>query len=274
MAADNRRAAARHSATTGWDPLAKWYDGWVGAGGSIYHRQLAIPAMLELLELTRQERVLDIGCGQGVLAPHVAAAGAHYTGVDASAQMIRLARRRHKSDGRFLSGDARYLSRMPELQSASFDAVAFMLSIQDMDPLYAVVDSAAWALTAGGRLAMLTTHPCFRVPRQSGWGYDPDRRLCYRRVDSYLSGLAVPMKAYRDVDGAPCQTRTFHRPLQEYVQALTVQGLVIDRLIEIPATRAESARDEQTGNTPSRAERRARREFPLLLGLRAVRLCR
>src|SRR5699024_1391672 len=53
-----------------WDPVADWYTGWVGPDGSEHHRRLAIPAVIELLGPEAGERVLDIGCGPGVLAPH------------------------------------------------------------------------------------------------------------------------------------------------------------------------------------------------------------
>lgn len=33
--------------------------------------------------------------------------------------------------------------------------------------------------------------PAFRQPLHSGWGYDETRALQYRRVDMYLTGLAV-----------------------------------------------------------------------------------
>jgi hypothetical protein len=36
-------------------------------------------------------------------------------------------------------------------------------------------------------MVLLLTHPCFRVPRQSGWGWDEQRKLQYRRVDRYLT---------------------------------------------------------------------------------------
>jgi hypothetical protein len=102
------------------------------------------------------------------------------------------------------------------------------------------------------------THPCFRIPRQSGWGYDPQRKLQYRRVDSYLSELSVPMKAY----GSSGANLSFHRPLGQYVAALAARGLWIDALREI--TTYQEGRN--------RAERRANAEFPLFLGLRACKV--
>jgi ubiquinone/menaquinone biosynthesis C-methylase UbiE len=167
MARRNKRAK-KHAPRTSWDPVADWYDGWMGEGGSEHHRHLAIPAVLELLDPRPGEEILDVGAGQGVLAAPIAEAQASYTGVDLSERLLRRARKHHGRRGRFIRGDARCLAEVPGLREGGFDAVVFLLSIQNMDPLQPVLKSAAWALKGGGRLVMLLTHPCFRVPRQSG----------------------------------------------------------------------------------------------------------
>lgn len=191
-----RKNQAQPAGSRSWDPVADWYAGWVGAEGSEHHRRLAIPALLELLRPAPGEHVLDVGCGPGVLAPHVTEAGARYTGVDASRKLVAFARRHHGAHGRFVVGDATRLREAPEIAEGAFDAAVFLLSIQDIDPLEDALHSAAWALKPGGRMVLLMTHPCFRVPQQSGWGWDAQRRLRYRRVDRYLTRLAVPMKGY------------------------------------------------------------------------------
>src|SRR5512145_1413589 len=108
---------------SGWDELATWYDGWMGMDGSDHHRKLAIPAVLDLLELRSGEQVLDLGAGQGVLAAYVTRAGGVYTGVEISPRLVALAQKRHGAEGRFIQGDARYLARIAALQPARFDAV-------------------------------------------------------------------------------------------------------------------------------------------------------
>src|SRR6185369_2130978 len=148
---------------------------------SIYHRRTAIPAVLDLLDPQPGEEILDIGAGQGVLAPSVVRRGGRYTGVDASPRLIDLARRRHGRNGRFLVGDATALDRVPGLRSHGYDAVVFLLSIQDMDPLEPIFRSLDWALRPSGRVVLLMTHPAFRQPRHAGWGFDPGRGLVYRR---------------------------------------------------------------------------------------------
>jgi SAM-dependent methyltransferase len=249
-----RRGKEVRGAATSWDPVAHWYNGWVGEDGSEHHREVAIPALLSLLDP-------QPGAGQGVLAPYVVAAGAHYTGVDASPRLLQIARRRHVEGARFVQGDASSLARLPALDEASFDAGVFLLSIQDMDPLEDVLASAAWALKPGGRLCMLLTHPAFRVPRQSGWGWDDGRKLHFRRVDRYLTSLAVPMKAA--TGNRRFVTRSFHRPLGNYVNGLSGAGMLVERMLEVPAHRANAPPERKD------ALDRARREIPLFLGLRA-----
>lgn len=251
----------------GWDALATWYDGWMGAEGSDHHRKWAIPAALDLLDLRPNERLLDVGAGQGVLAPYITQTGAHYMGVEISPRLLELARKRHSKHGRFVQGDARRLTSIPDLTAKPFDAAVFLLSIQDMNPLEDVLRSAASLLREGGRLVLLMTHPCFRVPRQSGWGHDTRRGLRFRRVDRYLNPLAIPMKQHADANGkhsgrnarslpntrpnAHTSSRpnarsdvenadrgvsiSFHRPLNHYVNSLADCGLLVAAFREIAA---------------------------------------
>ena len=251
----------QHSAS--WDAVAAWYSGWVGADGSRYHRRLAIPALLDLLQPQSGERILDLGCGPGVLAPHLARAGAAATGVDLSPRLIAIARKRHRRDARFVVGDVTRLSSVAGLRAATFDAAAFLLSIQDIEPLEDALRSTAWALRPGGRVVMLMTHPCFRVPRQSGWGWDPGRSLRFRRVDRYLTPLAVPMQEYGG--GRRGSTRSYHRPLEAYMGGLAASGFVIDGICEVPDE------DVEAGTSDNRAKAAASREIPLFLGLRTFK---
>ncbi len=243
---------------TGWNPVADWYDGWVGKDGSHHHQKLAIPALLDLLDPQPEENILDFGAGQGVLAPHIVGRQACYTGVDVSRRLITIARQRHGNQGHFYVGDVRKLKQLPPIRGSTYDAVTCLLSIQDMNPLDQVFASAAWALKSQGRIVILMTHPCFRIPRQSGWGFDEGRKLRYRRLDSYLSRLNVPMKAYGSERGT---TISFHRPLSDYINALAAHGFQVNQMREITGL------DPQAPKT----DRRALQEFPVFMVLRAQR---
>ena len=241
-----------------WDAVAHWYAGWAGSNGSRYHRTLAVPLLLEMLDPRAGEHIADLGCGHGILAPPIAKKGARFVGVDLSSRLIAEARRNHGGSGRFLVGDVTRLPRHADLPKGGFDAACFLLSIQDINPLDAAVASAGSLLKPGGRLVIVMLHPCFRVPRQSGWGWDEDRGLKFRRLDSYLTPLAVPMQSHGNGT-----TRSYHRPLSAYAQALSTTGMALTGIREIGDLPAQGE---------GRADRRAAGEFPLFLGLRAVKL--
>jgi SAM-dependent methyltransferase len=162
-----------------------------------------------------------------------------------------------------VEGDATRLREVADIAAGSFDAAVFLLSIQDIDPLEDALAAAAWAVRQGGRVVLLMTHPCFRVPRQSGWGWDRGRRLQYRRIDRYLTRLTVPMKGYGgDRRGF---TRSYHRPLGAYVNGLAAHGLLVDGVHELPTFK----QPERGPN--AKAEGAANREIPLFLGVRAIK---
>jgi SAM-dependent methyltransferase len=251
---------------THWDPVAKWYNGWVGKRGSLYHRAVALPTVMDLADPKAGELLLDLGCGQGVLAPHVLRKGARYQGVDGSRTLIQLARRHHgegpkaREAAQFILGDVRKLASLTEIQAGGADVAVFMLSVQDMDPLEEVLAAAAWALKPAARIVIFMLHPAFRVPRQSGWGYDPGRKLTYRRVDSYLTPRGVPMKAYAEVSARPSgTTMSFHRPLKDYVNTLSSLGFFLEHLDELPDPNVEPSTKKETLDIPLFAALKARR---------------
>ncbi len=238
---------------TSWDTVASWYDGWVGKKGSHYHRKVAIPTVLELLELKANEKVLEIGSGTSVLAPYILAKKATYTGVELSPRLIALAKRYHGALS-IIQADARMFDKHVSLKKQKFDAAVFLLSIQDMEPLDDILKATYSSLHSGARLVIFMIHPCFRVPRQSGWGYDKRRKLNYRRIDSYLKPLRVPMKQI-----GPGTTYSFHRPMGDYLNTLTATGFRLELLREL-ADQPMPGKEQQ--NNPN---------IPLFLALRAVK---
>jgi len=130
-----------------------------------------------------------------------------------------------------------------------------------MDPLAPIVASLAEALKHKSRVVLLMTHPAFRQPRHSGWGVDESRALTFRRIDSYLTSMAVPMKA---LPGRR-PTRAFHRPLSAYVNQLADSGFAVDAMEELPGDPALRPRPRDA------AINRAEREIPLFPALRARR---
>jgi 2-polyprenyl-3-methyl-5-hydroxy-6-metoxy-1,4-benzoquinol methylase len=77
-----------------WDDNAAAWAREVRRGHDVAREFLNNPAFLALIGGLRGRQVLDAGCGDGYNTRILARAGAHMTGVDLSARMIGLRRKR------------------------------------------------------------------------------------------------------------------------------------------------------------------------------------
>ncbi len=245
---------------TVWDQAARWYDSVVGEEGSYYQREIILPKTLELLNLKKGERVLDLACGQGVFSRFLCSKGIKVEGMDLSAELIQFAQSRSDAQIKFHVDDSR---NPTALEGEKFDAVVCILAIQNIETLEPVFRNVARWLKPQGRFVMVMTHPCFRVARQTHWGWDEDKKLEYRRVDLYATETTIPILTPPMIK-SEVYTTTYHRPLQSYFKALSTAGLVVDGLEEWVSNKVS-----QPG-ARSRAENRARKEIPLFLALSAV----
>ena len=101
--------------------------------------------LVDLLAPRTGERILDLGCGTGVLTAEIAARGAETLGVDRSEEMIAQARKKHPGQ-RFEVADARALNF-----NAEFDAVFSNAVLHWIPEPERVVAGVAQALKPGGR---------------------------------------------------------------------------------------------------------------------------
>lgn len=250
---------------THWGGVAKWYDQLVGEAGSEYQQKVVIPGMMSMLKPEAGRRVLDVACGQGVLCRAMAEHGAEVMGVDASRQLIEMARQRGGERITYAAGDARSLKLVGGVKAGAFDAATMMLAIQDMDPIEPVFEGVAWALAGGGAFVMAMMHPAFRGPKATSWGWDATACVQYRRVDRYMVPRREQIVSHpgRNTDEF---TWSFHRPLSSYIGALGRAGLAVVDL-------QEWVSHKHSGSGPrARSENNARKEIPLFLAIRAVKL--
>lgn len=251
--------------STSWDHVASWYDKLVGDEGTDYHRMVLLPAALRMLDPKPHERFLDLCCGQGVFTRLLLERQASYVlAVDASPKLITAAKTRGYAGAhaRFVVGDARDLGKMAD---GSYDGAALLMAVHDLDPIGPVFASMAQALRPGGRAVIIMMHPCFRIPRQSSWGWDDQKSTQYRRLDRYATPMSVPIATHPGA-GSEQHTVFFHRPLAEYVNALGQVGLAVVACDELKTHRVTEP------GSRSRGENRSREEFPVFLALKVVKM--
>lgn len=248
--------------STDWNAVADWYDQLVGEAGSEYHRRVVLPGAMRLLDLAAGEKFVDIACGQGVLCRLARQKEAEVTGLDASGELIAAARRHGPGAIAYRTADARNLAFLPR---DHFDAAACVLAIQNIHPIGPVFEGVAAALRKGGRFVMVMTHPCFRGPKETAWGWDEQAKVQYRRVDRYLVPRKSPIVTHPGQKTGQ-YTWSFHKPLAAYVKAMSQAGLMIDALEEWPSHKVS-----QPGPRAS-AENLARKEIAMFLAMRGVRV--
>ncbi len=244
--------------------MAQWYDRLVGDEGSDYHRNVILPAVIRLLDPRPSDRLLDLCCGQGVLTRFLIDKGLHHIlAVDASPQLIAAAQSRGSCPVgvRFVVSDA---CRPASWADGTFDAAACILAIHDLENLDGLFANLARAMKSDGRAVVVLMHPCFRIPRQSHWGWDEDKKIQYRRMDRYVTSMAIPVTTHPGKKSGE-QTLFYHRPLGEYLNALRRVGLVVAGAEELV-----SHRRSQPGSR-SRGEHRSAAEFPVFLALRVIK---
>ena len=249
----------------GWDPVAAWYDKLVGESGSDYHQNVILPAALRMLAPRPGESIVDVCCGQGVLAKPLLESGiGKFTGVDASPRLIDAAKARHGNDPR-VSWIVADVCQSGSWTDGNHDAAACLMAVHDVPDAKAMFSNISRALKTGGRAIFILMHPCFRIPKHSHWGWDNDQKIQFRRVDRYGSPLEIPIITHPGKDSGE-QTAFHHRPLSELLTSMGNGGLAVTACEELYSHR----RSQGTGPF-SKAEHRAAEEFPLFIALKAVK---
>jgi trans-aconitate methyltransferase len=138
--------------TQTWDPESY-------ARNARFVSDLGAP-VLELLAPRAGERILDLGCGDGVLTAKLAAMGCHVIGVDASSAQVEAAQKlgveAHMMDGEHLSF------------ANEFDAVFSNAALHWMRNPDPVIAGVARALSQGGRfVAEMGGHGCVETVKRA-----------------------------------------------------------------------------------------------------------
>lgn len=245
--------------STSWEPVENWYQGIVGEEGHYYHRQIILPGISKLMESPAS--VLDLACGQGVLSRYLPRE-VEYTGIDASASFIKIAKASNKNSlHQFRCAD---ITKSFNLDKKDFTHATIILAVQNLEYPLEAFKNCHRHLAPQGTLILVINHPCFRIPRQSSWGVDLEKKLQYRRIDRYMSQMSIPIQTRPGKEKDTSKTLSFHYPLFIFTKWLKEAGFVIDVIEEWCSDKASTGKN-------AKMENRAREEIPLFMAIRSIK---
>lgn len=238
---------------TSWQKVAPWYKKIVGDSGHFYHREVILPNVLRLLNLKPGEKLIDLGCGQGVLARAISP-DIEYAGFDVSSEMIKTAIDLDKNlKHRYTTIDATHT-----ILNQRADKIAIILALQNMKKPFAVIRNCKEMLNLNGKLVIVLNHPAFRIPKHGDWKEIDGKQ--FRIIDNYMSPLEIP------IESSPYDKKnnelsfSYHYPLSFYSELLFDNGFVIEKIEEWVSPK------KSTGSK-AEIEDKVRAEIPLFMAI-------
>jgi GrpB-like predicted nucleotidyltransferase (UPF0157 family)/ubiquinone/menaquinone biosynthesis C-methylase UbiE len=188
------------------------------------------PAIVDLAGDVEGKRVLDAGCAAGHLSALLAGRGADVLGVDASAGMVAVARRKFGDVARFEQAD---ITGPLDVEDGSIDVITASLVLHYLKDWGPALAEFRRVLKPGGVLVFSVHHP------GEDWRWFGKEN--YFEVE--LLEDEFPLGEHRQ------QVRFYRRPLSWTFQAVRDAGFEVDRLVEpMPAPEADEADPKWAAN--------------------------
>lgn len=250
--------SAKDSKKTAWSgQVGKWYKNLVGIEGSFYHREVVIPGVLRLLNLQGGEKLLEFGCGQGILGRQIKN---EYMGLDLSKELIEEAKRLDKNERHYYwIAD---VCREVELHKV-YDKAAVVLALQNFKKPFGAIKNLAKWIKKEGKMVIVINHPTFRIPRHSDWIIKEGKQW---RVESiYMSPKEI------EIDSSPFDKKnndksfSYHWPISAISEMLLDNGFLIKKIEEWISPKKSEGK-------MARIEDEARVEFPLFMAIEAIKI--
>ena len=202
----------RPVALDAYDSMAEAYAAAIEENPrSIYYER---PAILGLLPEVSGRRVLDAGCGPGVLMGWLLAHGADVVGVDVSANMLSLAQQRVGNAAVLHEADLE--QPMPFLADSLFDVILSLGTLGYVRDWLALFQEFSRVLRPAGCVVFSVGHPC--------------SEYTLNETDDYFS-TELREYTWRSL-GAPFVVPCYRRPFSHMIDPIVRAGFCIERMVE------------------------------------------
>ena len=220
-----------------WNTTAQVWDEKMGDEGNDFHQVLVRPAIEKLLQLKPGQRILDVGCGNGLTTRRLASLGAKLLGIDFASEMINNARKRtnyNQESIQYQILDVTDETALLKLGENTFDAAVSAMALMDMAEIEPLFRALTKLIRPGGCFIFAVMHPCFNSMHTSLAAelIEEENKIYteyFIKVKAYLKpskkrGLALANQPQPHI--------YFHRPLHILLNTAFKAGFVLDGLEE------------------------------------------
>lgn len=206
-----------------WDKNAEARHNQIISKIDISYHKVLIPTLLRLLGEIRGLRIIDVGCGSGVLVSELVKRGAFVVGVDPSKKMISIANREYNNnDVEFYSQSIQSFSAKANIKFNIAVSNMSLITIEDLDGALQSINNL---LKPQGKFVFNITHPYFWNQYRQ---YEPNETFEYKKEHVQQGKFIIS----NDVHGLPSSTTHFHRPLEKYFQSLANASFITENVEE------------------------------------------
>ncbi len=222
-----------YSPKSTWDKMAQY---WVSPEdeGEYHHTVIILPEVYRLLDAQENESILDVGCGEGTIARHLAKLGVKVTGIDISKMIDRAKEReeRYKLGIKYIKMAAEDLEK--EFGNDTFDKVVCNMALMDIANYETTIKNISTVLKGGGIFVFSIAHPAFAWPATTSMRVptDSQRNEDKRKISlDYFDERPTLLQF-----GWNVPSLAFPRPISKYVNALVKNNLEIIAMSEPKAS--------------------------------------
>lgn len=220
-----------------WEQKAGWWDDYMGEHGNWTHRNIVAPPVEHLLDIQKNETVLEVACGSGIFARRMADLGANVVAFDVSATFVERARVRTEPYGDRIELhqiDGTDEAKMLTLGESRFDAAVCNMALMDMADINPLGSALARLLKPGGRFVFAVPHPCFNTMAVKKVVEEDECDGEFVTVRSVKVSKYITPRSARGIGipGEPASHFYFDRPINVLLKTFFNVGFVLDAFEE------------------------------------------
>ncbi|MCD4783284.1 MAG: methyltransferase domain-containing protein [Candidatus Eremiobacteraeota bacterium] len=216
-----------------WDRIARLRAGQIKRYKDLSYNFVLVPCILDLSSESEFTSVVDVGCGSGFLAKHIANKSMEFVGVDMSDESVKIANEMFGDikNVKFIVSSIENYAK--EIKEAHFTLAIANMTLMTTISLKKFVRSIWKILMPKSHFIITITHPCFWPIY---WEYADKEWFDYKKEIPIEGIFKISLETSHGF-----VTTHIHRPIEKYISCLIEEGFIINRIVEpMPDKNVES----------------------------------